>query len=217
MCSLRLRLGAPLPFDGGTCEQCRVALDAFGYHRLVCHLTVRIHVRHRILNQAWRQVFIEAGGVVPRRNVERFLRDTPVVVPADDTRRIDLVVPCSGVARGVPLLCDVTCVAPVTRAGRARDGCLTIDGGAVVAATSRCNRDYSEVGPSGVARLCCLGVEVLGRWSTDSLWVVPALARERTRHLPHRVRVKSVPGAQSLLSFRMGRNPNTFGKMLKGN
>ena len=138
--------------------------------------------------QAWRQVFVEAGGSVPRRNVERLLRDTPVVVPPDDQRRLDLVVPGTGLHRGVPLLCDATCVTPITGTGLARPGCLTVDGGAVGAATSRCRADYAEVVASPAAHLLCLGVEVVGRWGQDALATVPALARERARGLPARVR-----------------------------
>ena len=134
--ALRLRLGVELPSVAGSCENCRGKLDGFGYHRLVCTRSGRAHARHRELVHAWRQVFVEAGGQVPRRNVERLLRDTLVRVPATDTRRLDLVVPGTGVERGLPLLCDVTCVSPISVAGFARPGCLTIDGGAVGAAAA---------------------------------------------------------------------------------
>ena len=50
------------------------------------------------------------------------------------------------------------------------------------------NNTYREVIDSGLGRLCCLGVEVFGRWSEDPLQIVSALARERTRCLPIRVR-----------------------------
>ena len=189
LCALRLRLGLPLPHSGTRCEGCNAVLDPFGYHRLACNFAGRAHARHFGLVQGWRQVFVEAGGSVPRRNVERLLRDTPIVVPATDTRRLDLVVPGTGIFRGVPLLCDATCVSPVTRRGFARPGCLTIDGGAVAAATAQCRRDYHEVLSSDAARLLCLGVEVFGRWGTDVLDTVPALARERARGLPRQVRL----------------------------
>ena len=47
---------------------------------------------------------------------------------------------------------------------------------------------YPEVERSGLGRLCCLGVEVYGRWSADSLWAVQQMARERSRGQPARVR-----------------------------
>ena len=157
--------------------------------RATCRVSGRNHARHRALVQAWRQVFLEAGGSVPRRNVERLLRDTGVPVPAGDTRRLDMVVHGLGVYRGLPLLCDVFCVSPVTGAGSARPGALTIDGGAVQQASRTCHTtDYPEVNPSGAGRLCALGVEIFGRWSSDALDVVRALGRERCEGLPPRVR-----------------------------
>ena len=56
---------------------------------------------------------------MPRRNVERLLRDTMVTVPSDDLRRLDIIVSNLCIFRNVSLLCDVTCVSPVTGAGRA--------------------------------------------------------------------------------------------------
>ena len=71
----------------------------------------------------------------------------------------------------------------------ARAGCLTVDGGAVEAARRHCREvDYPEVVASNAARLYSLGVEVFGRWSSDSLTLVRAAARERVAQLPQRVR-----------------------------
>ena len=95
-----------------------------------------------------------------------------------------------GVARGLPLLCDVTCVSPVTGAGEARGGSLTVDGGAVEAAARHCHRvDYPEVATSNAARFFCLRVEVFGRWGREALHLVRGLARERAEGLPPRVRL----------------------------
>ena len=143
-----------------------------------------------MLLNAWRQVLVEAGGAIPRRNVERLLRDCNVQVSTEPQRRLDLVVNNLGVARGLPLLCDVTCVAPVTGAGQARAGSLTRDGGAVEAAARRCHTtDYPEVARSGTARLYSLGVETYGRWGRDSLNLVRSAARECVAGLPRRVRL----------------------------
>ena len=66
---------------------------------------------------------------------------------------------------------------------------MTIDGGAVQQASRTCHTtDYPEVNPSGAGRLCALGVEIFGRWSSDALDVVRALGRERCEGLPPRVR-----------------------------
>ena len=126
---------------------------------------------------------------MPRRNVERLLRDCNVPVATGPQRRLDLVVTGLGVARGLPLLCDVTCVSPVTGAGEARGGSLTIDGGAVQSAARRCHHvDYPEVARSQAARLYCLGSEVFGRWGSEALQLVRGVARECAAGLPQRVR-----------------------------
>ena len=186
---MRFRLGMSVPREPALrCEGCRQLLDSKGYHRVTCGRTARLHVRHRGWVNAWRQVFLEAGGQVPKRNVERLLRDTTVTVPAEDLRRLDLVVTGTSLYRGVPLLCDVFCVSPVTGKDQARSGCISRSGGAVGAASSRCHDDdYPEVNRSGVARLCALGVEVFDRWSEDSICIVRALALERCTNLPHRI------------------------------
>ena len=111
-----------------------------------------------------------------------------VPVPVYDMRRLDLVVTESSIFRRLPLLCDVFCVSPITGAGSARSGCIMNDGGAVRAASTKCHdTDYPEVDESGIARLCALGVETFGRWSTDAITVVKSLATERCASLPHRV------------------------------
>ena len=55
-------------------------------------------------------------------------------------------------------------------------------------ARRRNTRTYAEVTCSGLARLLALDCETYGRWGLDPLWLVPALARERSRGLPARVR-----------------------------
>ena len=105
---------------------------------------------------------------------------------------MDLVVTRLGINRGLPVLCDVTCVSPVTGQGHARGGSLTIDGGAVEAARRHCRDvDYPEVVASNTACLYSLGVEVFGRWGSDSLMLVRTVAREAVRYLPERVRLST--------------------------
>ena len=107
-------------------------------------------------------------------------------------RQVDLVVNRLSVNRGVPLLCDVTVVSPVTGAGTARGGSLTIDGGAVQAVRQHCRQvDYPEVVASSAASFYSLGVEVFGRWGSDSLELVRAAARARVADLPRRVRLST--------------------------
>ena len=167
--ALRLRLGLPVSQAGVSCEGCRAVLDDLGYHRLTCTRTARLHTRHFELVQVWRQVLVEAGGRIPRRNVERLLRECNIRILDRFQRRLDLVVAGTGVARGLPLLCDVTCVSPVTGRGTARSGAAGYDGAVVSAAQRHCHEvDYPEVGPSRNGRLFSLVVEVFRRWSEDS-------------------------------------------------
>ena len=67
-------------------------------------------------------------------------------------------------------------------------GCLLRDGGALRQAQRANDRTYPEVTASQLGRLCCLSVEVFGRWGDDPVWLVPALAAERARELPRRIR-----------------------------
>ena len=141
---------------------------------------------------AWRQVLIEAGAAIPRRNVERLVRNCHVRLATNVQRRMDLVVTRLGVNRGLPFLCDVTVVSPVTGTGLARSGSLTINGGAVETARRHCRDvDYPEVVTSNAARLYSLGVEVFGRWGSDSLSLIRATARDAVSGLPRRVRLST--------------------------
>ena len=108
---MRHRLGIAVTIDGP---------DPHGHRRLVESVGGCTSARHTAMKAAWRQVFVEAGGQVPDRNVERMLSTTHVPVPEGDRRRIDLVVPGLNVARGRPLFCDITVILPVTRNGGPR-------------------------------------------------------------------------------------------------
>ena len=111
-----------------------------------------------------------------------------IPVPINDMRRLDLVVTELDTYRGLPLLCDVFCVSPITGVGRARGGCILQDGGAVKKAADRCHIvGYPEVNASGVARLCALEVEIFERWSEDALTIVKRMIMTRCANLPHRV------------------------------
>ena len=198
LCALRRRLGLCVDCDAGHCEGCGRGLDAHGFHRTTCTRTGRNHARHRGVVDAWRQVFQEAGGHVPDRNVERLLRATHVPVDPSDNRRLDLVVTGLSVARGLPLFCDATCVSPITGAGAARSGCTMIDGSVLAAARRDNQRTYREVTETGLGHLCCLGSETYGRWGSDALDVVTRMVAERCRGLPSSVRL----GLQVALSRR---------------
>ena len=68
-CAMRRRLGIAVSFDGE---------DTHGHSSFRDNRNGRLNVRHTCLLAAWRQVFFEAGGAVPDRNVERMLHDTNI-------------------------------------------------------------------------------------------------------------------------------------------
>ena len=178
-CAMRLRLGLAACLDGP---------DPFGYGRLADNLGGRTNARHTAVVAAWRQVFVEAGGEVPDRNVERMLQRTHVPVPEGDQRRLDLIVPGLNVAQGLPLFCDVTVVSPVSRNGQPRGGTSNAGGQLLRRAEDSNNETYRPVLSSGLGALFCLGFEVFGRWGPQCITLLPLLARERSRGVHPRLR-----------------------------
>ena len=186
-CAMRRRLGIAVLFDGE---------DTHGHSCLTTNRGGRLNIRHLGMLMAWRQVFKEAGGQVPDRNIERLLRNTHVPIPPDDQRRLDIIVPGLNVARGLPLFCDVTVVSPISRSGAPRPGTSNRGGRLLEDAEEDNDQTYSEVISSGLGSLQCLGAEVFGRWAPHCVKLVPALARERTRGLHARVRKGAALGLQ---------------------
>ena len=137
---------------------------------------------------AFRQIFLEAGGSVPDRNIERLLRDTHIPVAPDDQRRLDLIIPGLSVARGLPLFCDVTIISPVSRNGEPRTGTSNIGGNLLRFAEFANNRIYRPVLDSGLRALYCLGFETFGRWSKQTTELLPLLAYERAHGLHPQIR-----------------------------
>ena len=113
LCAIRRRLGIGVLCDGPV---------PHGHAKMTTNHNARLVTRHTWMVSAWRQVFTEAGGFIPDRNVERMLHRTHLPVPPGDQRRIDFLVPCLNVARGLPLFCDVTILSPITRIGQPRPG-----------------------------------------------------------------------------------------------
>ena len=179
LCAVRRRLGLAVCIDGP---------DPHGHRRLAESLEGRMHARHKAVVAAWRQVFVEAGGSVPDRNVERLLRRTHVPVTLPDERRLDLVVPGLNVAHGLPLMCDATVISPLSRSGRPRPGTSNSGGTLLRQAERDNNRTYQPVLDSGLGALYCLGHEVYGRWSAQAVELLPRLALERSRGMHPRLR-----------------------------
>ena len=166
--------------------------DTHGHASLVTNLGSRYNARHTSFLITWRQVFSEAGGQVPDRNVARMLRCSHIRVRPGDNRRMDLIVPGLNVANGLPLFCDATDVCPISGNGQARPGTSNADGTLLREAEDDNNRIYRDVITSGLAALYCLGAEVYGRYSPQVVELLPKLARESARGLHPRLR-RSTP------------------------
>ena len=178
-CVMRMRLGLAVCLDGP---------DPHGYHRLADNLGGRTNARHKVVVASWRQVFVEAGGEVPDRNVERLLRNTWIPVADHNQQRMDLVVNGLNVQRGLPLFCDVTVVSPLSHRGLPRPGTSNYGGSLLTQARRDNDATYTSVTNSGLGALYCLGFEVFGRWGKQCIDLVPILAREKSRGMHPRLR-----------------------------
>ena len=179
MCAIRRRLGMAVNFEGD---------DLHGNAAFGDNTGGRLNARHDCLLAAWRQVYFEAGGRVPDRNVERMLRNTHVPVPPEDARRLDIIATGLNVHRGLPLFSDVTVISPLSAIGEPRGGTSNQGGRLLEQAEEENNATYNEVVESGLGEMLRLGCEVYGRWSHQSVKLVPALARERARGIHPRLR-----------------------------
>ena len=72
---MRRRFGLAVCTDGP---------DARGHARLATTTGGRTQMRHTAVIAAWRQVLVESGGIIPKKNEERMLRNTHIPVPPDD-------------------------------------------------------------------------------------------------------------------------------------
>ena len=98
------------------------------------------------------------------------------------------VYPAIGWKRERKGFCDVTVLSPVSRNGQPRPG-TSNRGGRLLEAANQDNLDtYRPVVDSGLGSLYCLGCEVYGRWGDPCIFLVDALARQRTRFLHPRLR-----------------------------
>ena len=125
---------------------------------------------------------------MPDWNIEHLLRLSYFIVPPDDLRRLDLIVPGLNVHHGLPLFCDVTILSPITRKGFARGGTSNKGGGLFARAERENNETYQEVLDSGLGALFCLACETYGRFNVVSTTLIENLAREKTRGLHQRIR-----------------------------
>ena len=122
----------------------------------------------------------EAGG---RVTTNVMVRDMDLVRPdVHDTRRLEVVVDGLSLFGGVQLAVDTTVVSALHANGEARRNAARRDGVVLEAARRRKERTYPELtARGGRARLVVLGVEVGGRWSSETRSFLSRLAHDRAR------------------------------------
>ena len=96
--------------------------------------------------------------------------------------------PNLNVAFSLPLFCDSTIVSPISRNCKARPGTSNTGGKLLERAENENNVTYAPVITSGLGALYRLGHEVYGRWHTQGIDLLIALAREHVRGLPFRIK-----------------------------
>ena len=130
------------------------------------------------------------GQVVPQ---QWLVHTTAPGVPADDRRRLDLIV-YGATPLGLALCCDATLVSPLTRTGLPQPCAAETDGAALRVAERRKRAAYPELARGGPQRLVVLGAEVGGRWNGGALRFVRDLLRLRACRAPPTVRQAAAAG-----------------------
>ena len=135
------RFRLPLPLTARRCR-CGRLLDSFGHHRASCAQAVVLGRRGFALESAAARICREAGGRVAT-NV--YVRDLDLPVPANDGRRLEVVVDGLPLYGGAQLAVDTTLVSALHCDGSARRGAAERDGVALDEARRRKERTYPEL------------------------------------------------------------------------
>ncbi|CAE6921553.1 unnamed protein product, partial [Symbiodinium sp. KB8] len=144
-------------------------------------------VAAKVVERAWVRMAREAGAegqVVPQ---QWLAHTTATGVPADDRRRLDLVV-YEATANGGALCCDATLVSPLTRTGHPHPCTVEVDEAALKVAERRKHCTYPELARGRPQKLLVLGSEIGGHWSTAAQGFVRDLVRLRALPPPPAVR-----------------------------
>ena len=105
------------------------------------------------------------------------------VDPADK-RRLDYNMDGFDEYGDLPLVGDATIRSPVTALGEPRPGAANIDGSTFPGARKDKDDKYGDVFASGQVAFSLFACETGGRWSSEALFLIRALARWRVRELP---------------------------------
>ena len=152
----------PLHFDDSKCK-CGALLDAYGYHRSACSKTGLLTTRRASAEVCAARICREGGARV-REN--QLVRNLNVTVPADDTRKIEVIASGLPFRGGKQIAIDTTVVSALTGQGAARG---RSEGHALKEARKVKERRYHELVESQRCRLLVMGFEVAGRWSEDTV------------------------------------------------
>ena len=172
------RLRLPLPLTGRNCR-CGQPLDSSGHHRAACARAGVLGRRGFAVESVAARICREAGG---RVTTNVLVRDMDLVRPdVHDTRRLEVVVDGLSLFGGVQLAVDTTVVSALHANGDARRNAARRDGVALEAARRRKERTYQELTVRGGRARLVLGVEVGGRWSTETRSFLSQLAHSRAR------------------------------------
>ena len=111
--------------------------------------------------------------------------DMNVDVPIADARRIEVVAHGLPLWHGPQLALDATIVSPLTRLGEAHPRADVQPGCAVTAAAHRKrHHTYPELARARRCRLVVVGVEIGGRFGTETVQLLRLLARHKATAVP---------------------------------
>ena len=185
--SMRRRLRWSLPLWGGQCcKGCRQELDPKGDRAASCPASGRIKLRSTPIERMWARVLREAKARV-RDNV--LLRDTaePGIDPADG-RKVEIVAAGLPMARGLPVVVDVTMVSPLHADGSAWAEAAYKPGISFKRAPKSKEKTYPELARSTVLHLVVAAMETGGRLSHEAVELLDAAAVARAKDEPRPLR-----------------------------
>ena len=131
----------------------------------------------------------EAGALV---QCNAFLRDMNVGVNSSDERRVEVLASGLPCYNGAQLAVDITVRHFLTATGGAQALACERDGRLLAEARTDKERQYRELLRDRRCRLVVVAISTGGRWSSESLKFIRALAFARARSVPSYMRMSAV-------------------------
>ena len=140
------------------------------------------------MERALARVFREAGA-----RVSVPLSHMNLAPPVADGRQIEVLAQGLPLRHGAQLAVDATLTSPVGRDGEARHDAATVPGDALQRATARKRTTtYPEFAHNRRCRLVVVAIETGGRWGSEAVDLVRALAHAKARGTPPWLRPTTV-------------------------